>query len=77
MTNKTLICQDPDCNYTVRSPLINGGINIGSRGVHESAAEPRKCPHGHGWMVDPKDPYRRKHLGLTTSGEEHEENSSN
>jgi hypothetical protein len=62
VVNKTLVCQDPDCNYTVRSPLATDGSNIGCRGVHESVAEPRKCAEGHGWMIDPNDPYR-KHKG--------------
>ena len=56
MTNKTLTCSRPECAYTARSPLSNA---TACRGVRETPAEQRLCPHGHGPLVDPQFPPRK------------------
>lgn len=43
MTRVTLVCAD--CKYTARRDLQ---LEPGSRGTHETSAEPAMCPHGHG-----------------------------
>ena len=50
MPNKTVVCRDSSCSYTARAPLQR---LAGCRGHHETPAEPRRCPHGHGELVDP------------------------
>lgn len=46
MTRVTLECRE--CGYTARRDLQ---AEPGSRGVHETSAEPAHCPRGHGRLV--------------------------
>lgn len=46
MTRVNLRC--PQCGYTARRALA---MEPGSRGVHETRAEPARCPKGHGELV--------------------------
>ena len=43
VTRVTLFCQE--CGYHARRDLLR---EAGSRGVHETSAEPADCPRGHG-----------------------------
>jgi hypothetical protein len=57
MTNKTLHCSHPGCKYQARSPLERVP---GCRGVHETPAATRLCPHGHGPLSDALDPFSKR-----------------
>lgn len=56
MPRKTLTC--PKCGFTVRRALTS--VVAGTRGIHETAAVPARCPRGCGPIPDPDVPKVRR-----------------